>query len=88
MFKLLPSARVRWRDVWGGAFVTALLFSLGNLALGLYLGKAGASSAYGAAGSLMTVLLWTYYCAQIFYFGAEITRARGSPRRPAVRRPP
>jgi len=74
IFKVLPRARVAWGDVWIGAGVTALLFTLGNFALGIYLGKAAPTSMYGAAGSLLGFLLWAYYCAQILYFGAEFTR--------------
>ncbi len=73
IFKFLPDAKIRWRDVWIGAIVTASLFTVGNFLLGLYLGKSGPASAYGAAGSLVLILLWTYYCAQIVYFGAEFT---------------
>ncbi len=75
MFRFLPDARLAWRDLAVGAAVTALLFIAGNIGLTLYLGKLGAASAYGAAGSLIGFLLWTYYCAQIVYFGAEFTRA-------------
>lgn len=83
MFKILPKAGARWKDVWGGSFATALLFTVGNMALGLYLGKAGPASTYGAAGSMLTILLWTYYCAQILFFGAEFTRVRsGRPAKP------
>ncbi|MBI4376309.1 MAG: YihY/virulence factor BrkB family protein [Elusimicrobia bacterium] len=89
IYKFLPDARISWHDVWIGALVTALLFTLGNFLLGIYLGKR-ASSAYGAAGSVILILLWTYYCAQIFYFGAEFTQVfsknRGS-RRPQSRIP-
>jgi membrane protein len=74
MFKLLPDARIEWRDVWLGALATALLFEVGKLAVGLYLGRAGIGSAYGAAGSLVVVLVWVYYSAQILFFGAELTQ--------------
>lgn len=73
MFRLLPNAKVAWGDVWVGAGVTAVLFTIGKFLIGLYLGKAGISSAYGAASSLMVVLLWVYYSSLIFYFGAEFT---------------
>lgn len=72
IYKLLPHTRVAWRDVWFGACLTSLLFSLGKSLLGLYLGKSTVS-AYGAAGSLVLILLWAYYSAQILYFGAEFT---------------
>ncbi len=75
MFKVLPDVRIQWRDVWVGAFVTAALFTLGKLLLGLYLGRSGVASSYGAAGSVVLVLLWVYYSAQIFLFGAAFTRA-------------
>jgi membrane protein len=75
MFKLLPDVRIRWRDVWIGAAITALLFTLGKHLLGLYLGHNATVSAYGAAGSVILLLLWIYYSAQIFFFGAELTRA-------------
>jgi membrane protein len=74
MFKLLPDTPIRWRDVWIGALCTAVLFELGKLLVGLYLGRAGLASAYGAAGSLVIVLLWIYYSAQILFFGAELTQ--------------
>lgn len=74
MYKFLPHTRVEWRDVWIGALVTAILFSLGRFLLGLYLGNSGTASAYGAAGSFVIVLLWIYYSAQIVLFGAEFTQ--------------
>jgi membrane protein len=74
MFKLLPDARIAWRDVWVGAGITALLFTLGKFLIGLYLGKSDVGSAYGSAGSLVIVLVWVYYSAQILLFGAEFTQ--------------
>jgi membrane protein len=74
IFKILPDAKIRWRDVWIGAVITALLFALGKWALGLYLGSGSAASAYGAASSLITLLLWVYYSSQILLFGAEFTQ--------------
>jgi len=74
IFKFLPDAIVRWRDVWIGAVMTALLFGAGKWALGLYLGSGAAASAYGAASSLITLLLWIYYSSQILLFGAEFTQ--------------
>jgi membrane protein len=73
-FKLLPSARIDWRDVWLGSFVTAVLFSIGKTLIGLYLGKSAVASSYGAAGTLVVVIVWVYYSAQIFFYGAELTR--------------
>ena len=74
VFRLLPDTRVQMRHVWIGAAVTALLFTVGKSVLGLYLGRASLTSAYGAAGSLLVLLLWCYYAAQIVFFGAEFTR--------------
>jgi membrane protein len=76
MFKWLPDAEVRWRDVWLGAAVTAALFELGKFLIGLYIGKQGLESTYGAAASIVIVLIWVYYSAQIVLFGAEFTNAR------------
>ncbi len=73
VFKVLPDARVEWRDVWLGAAVTALLFTIGKSLIGIYLGRAGVASVYGAAGSLVLVLLWVYYSSQILFLGAEFT---------------
>lgn len=74
VYKLLPDAEVQWRDVWVGAILTAILFGVGRLILALWLGSSGASSAYGAASSLVVMLLWVYYAAQILFFGAEFTQ--------------
>jgi hypothetical protein len=74
MFKILPDAEVAWKDVWVGAFVTSILFSIGKYGIGLYLGKSSVASSYAAAGSLVIVLLWVYYSAQILFFGAEVTQ--------------
>jgi membrane protein len=73
IFKYIPQAQTDWRDSWIGGLVTAGLFSLGKTLIGLYLGKAGVGSAYGAAGSLVVVVAWVYYSSQIFFFGAEFT---------------
>lgn len=78
IFRYVPDVTLRWRDVWGGALATALLFTVGKTLFGLYLGRAAVASAYGAAGSLVVVILWTYYSAMIFYFGAELTCACSS----------
>ena len=74
IFKFLPDAKIAWHDVWIGAFLTALLFTAGKFALGIYLGKSGVASSYGAAGSLIVLLLWVYYSSQILFFGAEFTQ--------------
>ena len=74
IFKFLPDAEIKWQDVWIGAIITALLFGVGKWALGLYLGSGAAASAYGAASSLITLLLWIYYSSQILLFGAEFTQ--------------
>jgi len=73
IYKLMPRAQVQWRDVWVGAAVTALLFSIGKHLIGLYIGKSSVASGFGAAGSLVVVLVWVYYSAQIFLLGAEFT---------------
>ena len=75
IYKFMPRISIRWRDVWVGAFVTSLLFSLGKFLIGLYIGKSGVESSYGAAGALVVLLLWVYYSAQIFLLGAEFTKA-------------
>jgi membrane protein len=75
IYKTMPRASIHWRDVWIGAAVTALLFVAGKFVIGQYIGRSGITSAFGAAASLIVVLLWVYYSAQIFLFGAEFTRA-------------
>jgi membrane protein len=96
IFRYLPDTRVEWRDVWFGAAFTSFLFALGKFGLGLYLGKGSVGSAYGAAGSLVIILVWVYWSAQILFFGAEFTqvyaRRHGSKRaeiapHPAVGQP-
>lgn len=74
IFKLLPNIKISWRDVWIGALGTAALFVLGKYLIGVYLGNSNVASSYGAAGSVIALLLWVYYSAQIFFFGAEFTR--------------
>jgi membrane protein len=74
IYKILPDVKIAWRHVWIGAAVTALLFTAGKFLIGLYLGRSTVTSSYGAAGSLVVVLLWVYYSSQIFLFGAEFTR--------------
>ncbi len=75
IFKVVPEADIEWRDVAPGAFVTAILFSGGKLALGVYIGRSSFTSSYGAAGSLVALVLWVYYSSQIVFLGAEFTRA-------------
>jgi len=94
IFKYVPDAKVQWRDVWLGAAVTSLLFTIGKWGLGIYLGKAALSSSYGAAGSIVALVVWVYYAAQILFMGAEFTqvqaRRRGreiQPSQGAIRKP-
>ncbi|NCD68334.1 YihY/virulence factor BrkB family protein [Mucilaginibacter agri] len=75
IFKVLPDVKIAWKDVRSGAIFTAVLFMIGRLLIGIYIEKSGTSSTYGAAGSLIVILLWVYYTAAILYFGAEFTRA-------------
>ncbi len=86
MYKFLPATEVRWRDVWLGSIMTAVFFVVGQFAITLYLGKMNASSPYGDAGSVMIVLLWVYYSAQLLLFGAEFTRVWATGGSPARRR--
>jgi membrane protein len=74
IYKMLPEAPLAWQDTWFGALFTALLFTLGKYGIGVYLGNSGVTSSFGAAGSVIALLLWVYYSAQIFFFGAEFTR--------------
>ena len=84
IFRFVPDIRLPWADIWRGAALTAILFTIGKTAIGIYLGKAGVGSPYGAAGSLVVLIVWIYYSAQIFFFGAVFTRVyaeitRGEP---------
>lgn len=87
IYKILPDVDIEWKDVWMGALVTSLLFNIGKTLIGLYLGNSATASAYGAAGSLVVLLLWVYYSAQILFLGAEFTqvyaRRHGSKMLPA-----
>ena len=74
LFRFVPDVRLRWRDVTTGAVVTAVLFGIGQQVIGWYLGQSTVASSYGAAGSVMVLLLWVYYSCQIVLFGAEFTR--------------
>jgi membrane protein len=82
LYKVVPDVKIAWRDVWVGGLVTAFLFALGKFGIGLYMGKAGVASPFGAAGSLVVIVVWVYYSAHILFFGAEFTqvyaRAMGS----------
>jgi membrane protein len=84
LFRVLPDAAVTWRDVWLGSVITATLFSVGKFVIGLYLGNSGIASSYGAAGSLVVILVWIYYSAQILLFGAEFTRLQSAPRHSVI----
>jgi membrane protein len=80
IFKVIPDAKIAWRDVWLGAAVTAVLFTIGKQLLGLYIGKAAVGSSYGAAGSIVALVVWVYYAAQILFVGAEFTQAQARSR--------
>jgi membrane protein len=73
IYKIMPRARVEWKDVWIGSLFTAMLFTVGKSLIGLYVGRSGVATAFGAAGSLVVLLVWVYYSAQIFLIGAEFT---------------
>jgi membrane protein len=89
IFKYVPDVEIRWSDVWAGAAMTALLFTIGKSLLGVYLGKASFNSSYGAAGSLVVLVVWVYYSAQILFLGAEFTQVqakrRGRPIKPTAK---
>jgi membrane protein len=74
IFKVVPDAKIGWRDVWVGGFLTAVLFTIGKLLLGLYIGKSSVTSSFGVAGSLVALVLWVYYSSQILFLGAEFTQ--------------
>lgn len=74
IYKILPKVKVAWKDVWIGAFLATLLFTLGKSLIALYIGKSGVASTYGAAGSLVVILIWVYFSAQVFLLGAEFTQ--------------
>lgn len=80
IYKLLPSLPIAWRDVWVGAFATAVLFEAGKLLIGLYLGRSGVTESFAAAGSLVVLLAWVYYAAQVFLLGAAFTRVQAQAR--------
>lgn len=85
IFKWLPDAKVAWRNVWFGAMTTAVLFTLGKYLIGLYLGRASVGSAYGAAGSVVVMLVWVYYASLIVFFGAELTHVRSKRKEGRIR---
>jgi membrane protein len=85
IFKVVPDVDVKWRDVWRGALITALLFVGGKTAIAYYLGRSGVESAYGAAGSLLVLLAWVYYSSQILFFGAEFTKLDAEEHRSRVK---
>jgi membrane protein len=87
LFKYVPDAEIRWRDVWLGGIMTAVLFTLGKTAIGYYLGYASVGSAYGAAGSMVVLLVWVYYSALIVFFGAEFTQAWATRHGPVAPQP-
>jgi membrane protein len=80
LFKFLPDTEVAWRDVWFGATATSLLFTVGKYLIGLYLARSGVSSTFGAAASIVILMIWVYYAGQIFFFGAELTQAHAQRR--------
>lgn len=84
MFKFLPDAKVEWRDIWFGAFITSLLFTIGKFLIGLYLGRASVGSSYGAAGSAVVIMVWIYYASLILFFGAKMTQMMSRQRRGRV----
>ncbi len=74
-YKILPDVQIAWKEVWWGAIVTGILFEIGRYLIGLYLGRSGVGSPYGAAGSLVALLIWIYYASILFFFGAELTQS-------------
>jgi membrane protein len=80
IFKYVPEAKIAWSEVWAGSAATAFLFTVGKFLIGIYLGKAAVGSAYGAAGSLIVVIVWVYYSSMIFFFGAELTHVLARPK--------
>jgi membrane protein len=83
IYKWMPRTAVAWRDVWIGALITALLFTVGKTLIGLYIGRSAVASVFGAASSLVVLLLWVYYSAQVFLLGAEFTWVFAQRRKPA-----
>lgn len=83
LFRVLPDTRVEWRKIWPAALVTALLFNIGKFAIGIYLGRSTIGSVYGAAGSLVALLVWIFYAAQIFLYGVELVKVQHRPSSPS-----
>ena len=75
LYKILPDAKIQWKHIWLGSILAAFLFILGKTAIGFYLSKSNPGSAYGAAGSIVLILLWVSYSSMVFFYGAEFTRA-------------
>jgi membrane protein len=88
LYRALPGTDARWREVWPGALVAAPLFAAANYGLGVYLGRNALGSAYGAAGSLVVLLLWVYFIAMVLFFGAEVSSAYAQKRRAREGKPP
>jgi membrane protein len=88
IFKYVPETGIDWKDVWTGAIATAFLFTIGKSLIALYLGKAGIASSYGAAGSLMGIIVWIYYSSMIFFFGAEFTHVLATYKETLAQKPP
>ena len=78
MFKWLPDAKIKWKDVLFGGLITAIFFTLGKLAIGFYLGKSNLTTLYGAAGSIIIIMVWVYYSSIILYLGAEFTKVHAN----------
>jgi membrane protein len=87
IYKVLPNVHIGWEDVWVGAAITAFLFDVGKLAIGLYIGKSSVESSFGAAGPFVVLMLWIYYSTQIFLLGAEFTYAHAHEERPGTQNP-
>jgi membrane protein len=85
IYKVVPDVHIDWNDVWVGAFITAILFTLGKSLIGFYLGRSGIGSAFGAAASVFVILAWVYYSSQILFLGAEFTKVYSENRRLCVR---
>ncbi len=85
IFKIVPDVRIGWNDVWAGALLTSILFTIGKSIIGLYLGRSNLGSAFGAAGSILVIMAWLYYSSQILFFGAEFTKVYAEQRRVSIK---